>query len=729
MAVAYLVLPILVFITNIFLIGLVLRSEWRSYIHRVFAAFLLSMALWGFLVFGMRSSPDLRVAYQWEKWLLAALPFVSITFYHFSLVFTGNRGRRRLLGAFYLMGLVVGVLSLTGFTATEMQRKFYGYAPVLGLGFGLFLVIAYAPSFSALVLLIRARRRSHSGEERSRLTLVVVGAALSLLGGTVDYLPALGVKVHPMGIVASLFYGVLTTIAITRFRLMDLRLALRRGFAYSLVSSVVLGVYGGTFLVFWAVFRERTTTATVVATVAALLLVAVFLPPYLARIQQFVDRLFFRERYDHLMALQRFTLETHDIADFEGLASSLTKTVTLAMQADWVVTLLPDESGKSFVTRGDTRPAGSPDMTVSGKSLLVNWLARAEAVPSIEELDQDAYLQGMNNAERRQFTAASARLFVPMKSKGQLTGILVLGPRITDADYSREDKRLLSTVASQAATLVENSRLYAQEMERLHELEQLEHLKSNLLRTVAHELKSPVTAVKAAVDLLTDSPEGFGERNQARLLRALRSGVDRLERLVEESLDYAQMQSAQLELRRELVDYGKIVEEAIGMVAPTIRSRQQNLNVELTPGLPKLLVDPSRIERVVLNLLSNANKFTPLKGDIAVRVWREDGKVLTRVSDNGPGIPEEDLQYLFNEYFRGTRADGRRDAGTGLGLSIAKYLVERHGGSIGVQSVEGQGATFTFALPVPSDNELEGHVYDMAVEKNGGKPFPLRKAL
>ena len=718
MSTAYIVLPLLVFIINIFLAGLVVRSNWSSLRHRVFAAFLTGMALWGLTIFGMRSSPNLEAAFIWEKAALSVIPLAGVLFFHFSLRFTYTRFSNGTLMAIYAMVGVMAALSISGLVASEMQQKWYGYAPVLGPLFLPWLLAAYLPIVLAFTVLVKARKRSRSAEEKVRISYIIVAAAASVIGGTTDYLPALGLNIYPLGIVANILFGVLTTFAVIRYQLVEVRSMLRRGFTYSVLSSTIFAAYGTIFFIFSIVFRNQTTSASIVAAVGALILMTIVLPPAIGRVQRWVDRLFFRERYDHLEALQRFTSETRDISDFAGLANSLTNTVSLAMQANWVVLLLPKPESEDFEQPEETYDPDLPELCIRRTSPIARWLAKNDRALQIQDLELDPYLLALGDASRMTFQRAGAQIFVPLKAKGELTGILVLGPRLVEAGYTRGDIELLATVARQAAIIIENARLYNQEMARLAELEQLETLKSTLLRTVSHELKSPLTAIKTSVDLLSSNDHQLEEKTKARLMRALRSGVDRFERLVDESLDYAQMQSAQLELRLELTDLSKIADDAMGLVGPAINAKRQIATVDISPNLPELLVDVRRIERVFLNLLSNANKYAPVGGEISLRIWQEGTKIVAEVSDNGIGIPEEEQEHLFHEFYRGNQADRQDTPGTGLGLSISRYLVELHGGEIDFKRGPAAGATFYFTLPVASALELELAGQDQMAQPN-----------
>lgn len=695
----YFLLPLVLFLFSVFLLSLVLRSNWKGREHRVFLLFLFAMALWGLIVFGMRTSPDLGRAFVWEKWLIGVIPFVTVLFYHFTLVFTRNKSRRPLY-IFYFSASALALASQAGLVVTGMQLKPYGYAPVLTPLFAPYLLITYASSFLGIYNLVRATRRTRAREERRRYMYVVLGVACSLLGGTTDYLPVLGFPLYPLGIVGNIFFAFLATVAILRYRLLELRVVLRNGFAYIVMSTAVISIYGVVFFWAGAFFQPQGPYLNFLVTVMSVLLVAVFLQPALGRLQLGVDRLFQRERFTHLEALQRFSQETQDITDLQAVSSTLVRVVSQAMQAERVALLLPAPQGGDFVVAADSLGDGST-LALPGKGALASWLLRQEGALTSEKLDTDPVLQALPEAEREALARAGARLLVPLKAKGELTGLILLGQKLTDRDYSREDLELLETVARQAAMGVENSRLYTQERERLRELESLGRLKSTLLLTVAHELKTPITAIRTAVDLLAEeaSAQQAG-RHSGRLISIIHRGVDRLQRLVQESLDYAQMQSASLQLNLQPTDMVHLFQEVAVFMGPAFKGKKQILELDLPESVPAVLVDQTRVERVLLNLLTNANKFTPVGGQVTIRLRLEDSRLITEVRDTGPGVPEEDHALLWAGYYRAQRADTSQASGSGLGLPIAKYLVELHGGKIWVESKAGSGSTFAFYLPI-----------------------------
>ena len=279
-----------------------------------------------------------------------------------------------------------------------------------------------------------------------------------------------------------------------------------------------------------------------------------------------------------------------------------------------------------------------------------------------------------------------------------LTGILVLGSKVSENAYRREDLELLARVASAVASSIENARLYAVEQARVAELEAISGMKSEYILAISHQLKTPIAAVKASADMLTEGQVNSPELRQ-RLVNAIVRGTDSLDRLVTELTEYGKMQSATLELHREEADLLSIVADTCDLLHPLIDDKAIHLEVQAPPTLPRVVLDPHRVQQVLSNLLTNAIKFTPTGGEISVRVSRDGDHLLTQVQDNGHGIPEAQQRWVF-EAFYGASDTARGPTGSGLGLAIARDLTELHGGTIWLESQEGTGSTFSFTLPL-----------------------------
>ncbi len=243
----------------------------------------------------------------------------------------------------------------------------------------------------------------------------------------------------------------------------------------------------------------------------------------------------------------------------------------------------------------------------------------------------------------------------------------------------------------------DGSAISAREAEVEAERQQVERLRTDLLVTISHELRTPLTLVRTSIGLLLDSDPD--EVMRRRLLRNIKQSADRMNALVTDLLDLARLRSQKAELHVRRIDLVDLVRGAATLMRPLLEQKQQQLHMNLPSPAPTLMGDPRRLERVLLNLLSNANKFAPGGAEIGIGVTEDPASVTFAVSDTGPGIAPTAQEHLFEQFYTGRTSSSSRSIGAGLGLPIAKGIVEAHGGRIWVESEEGAGATFLFSIP------------------------------
>lgn len=259
---------------------------------------------------------------------------------------------------------------------------------------------------------------------------------------------------------------------------------------------------------------------------------------------------------------------------------------------------------------------------------------------------------------------------------------------------------MLSTMAKQSAPAIDNALLYSQGEERAQQLQELDDIKAGFLTTVSHEFRTPLASLKTAVDLLQDSGKAaLGTDAANKLLATMGRSIGKLERLVSDLVDVSALRSATLKLEKDQVEVSSLVAAVTAIMSSLVRDKGQTLEVDVDPDLPPLVGDRHRLEQVLSNLLTNANKFSPRGASIALKVSLHEGQVLFEVKDNGPGIPESDFEKIFEPFYRVPNEVTRRTPGSGIGLSLVKQLVEMHGGRIWMQSKEGEGCAFFFSLP------------------------------
>jgi signal transduction histidine kinase/FixJ family two-component response regulator len=272
----------------------------------------------------------------------------------------------------------------------------------------------------------------------------------------------------------------------------------------------------------------------------------------------------------------------------------------------------------------------------------------------------------------------------------QVFGLLVMLDK--PGGFSVADEKFLELYASEAAIALHNSRLY--EHTRV-----LDRLKSEFVAVVSHEIRTPLTSVKGAVELLTDDRYFQNNEQQAKLLNIAHANAERLLVLINDILDFSKLESASLPMCMEVESLEPVVRQAVQNLRTLIAERHIVLDCVFEPGLPDLRMDSNRIAQVLTNLLSNAIKFSAPEGRIEVRAETDGPMLKVSVRDSGEGIAPTDIHKLFRKFSQIDSGSTRRVGGTGLGLVICKGIVEQHGGTIGVESVPGEGSTFYFLLP------------------------------
>jgi signal transduction histidine kinase len=228
------------------------------------------------------------------------------------------------------------------------------------------------------------------------------------------------------------------------------------------------------------------------------------------------------------------------------------------------------------------------------------------------------------------------------------------------------------------------------------ELENLEASRRDLVANVSHELKTPITAIRAHLENLLDGVE----QPNSQTLEIMLAQSERLGRLVEQLLDLSRLESGDVPLRREPVSLAPLVALVMSEIEVACADREVEVVSDLSDDLPTIEADSERVHQVIFNLVDNAVRFTPEGGEVRIEAHRHNGSVEVSVADTGVGIPADALPRLFERFYRVDPARAREDGGTGIGLAIARSVVEAHGGSIRAESAPGHGSVFTFDLPV-----------------------------
>ncbi len=305
-----------------------------------------------------------------------------------------------------------------------------------------------------------------------------------------------------------------------------------------------------------------------------------------------------------------------------------------------------------------------------------------------------------NETDRSFLCGARAQLAVPIRRESQVIGLFLLESLSADA-LQAEAQDFLSRLSDHAAIALSNSQLYAQ-------VQNANNAKSQFVSFVAHELKNPMASIKGYTELVIGGMAGPVNENQVKFLSTVRSNVDRMNTIVSDLSDLSKIEAGKLKLDFKSVDIAEIVEDVIRSTKHQIDDKQQTVQLEVAASLPKIWADRNRVIQVMVNLVSNAHKYTPAQGRITIgaqktdNLWDQNGPsevVHVWVRDTGIGISPEDQKNIFQQYFR-TEYSKEMATGTGLGLNITKSLVEMQGGMIWFESEKGKGTAFHFTVPI-----------------------------
>jgi len=695
----YFIPPLVAGVVMLVLLTIALIWSKRDLTTGLFAGLLASIALRNFMVFALRFSPTEAVALNWERAIFPLVFIGYLLFYHFTLVYTSTKKQTWLLRFGYLLLIIIIALAPTDLLVKEMRIEDYGYAPIVGLAS--YIGVPAGPLFIIVGAynLLKHYRISTSGNERKRLVILMIAALVPLVSMVLDGFTNL----PPMSIWTDLIFVILCTIAIVRYQLLDIQIVIRKSLVYILVSVVAAIPFVA--ILFIASYAFGSTAIRWWLYIILLIVLAIILRPLYGWAQNLVDKWFYQERYDFLRALEKFSRETQSISDINELSSKLMELLSGALRITSGCHLLrsDDDSGFVEISCIESR-APSGEIVLKKDSLLVRWLETYGDIVTSKEFSVIPQLQNLPLMEKENLERMNIKIYVPIRTnEGILSGILALGDKLIQRAYTDEDRRLLSTVARQMAITLENARLYHSEKSMREELQQIDEQKTEFLHNVAHELKTPLTAILSSSEIMNEELP-LDDKVRGRLIGNISRSAQILDRRVADLLDLARVQIGGLKIVPKPLEIGTVITDIASQVMILFENKQQKLNLEIPESLPRVNADKDKLQQILFNLLSNANKYSPVDSEILLRAKTADGYIIVEVKDSAPVISSKDGERIFDPYYRGEDSRQKQELpGLGLGLAISKKLVELHQGEIWVESKAGNGNIFAFSIPVLND--------------------------
>ena len=304
-------------------------------------------------------------------------------------------------------------------------------------------------------------------------------------------------------------------------------------------------------------------------------------------------------------------------------------------------------------------------------------------------------------------------IVVPLLADGKCIGSITLRESGKARRWLSSEVELAKSVASQAAIAVQQSRLYQKTREQAERLLELDKQKTEFFQNISHEFRTPITLIQGPLDSAVSAGEGL---SHAQSIIALRNSR-RLLRLVNQLLDLQRLDAGRMQPSFRPCDLVEFVTQIVDSFRPYCEKKGLQVTTDLV-NCPTVYLDIEKFDKVLYNLLSNAMKFTPEQGTIAIKLATKDNHCILQVQDSGIGILPQQIPYLFERFHQAEGSENRSYEGSGLGLSLVKELVELHGGNVSVDSVYGQGTTFTLELLTGSSHLPVGRILDTAADLN-----------
>lgn len=460
----YLLVPLLSCVAYSALLYFTLRHKPIRTVHRTFILYLTGVTLWAFLSFALSANLAPESYILLSELLLISGLFTVVAYYHFLRASMNKPGG---IGVFLGYGaLVVCIPFVVQGRVTYIvdNSALLGTAPNIEytmLGIGIMALSATALVGQAIAQLIRKYRHSTDPIEHNRIAYLLAGFGFLMLFGLTKLHPE--ITRYPLAHIGNLGNAVFMTLAIVRYRLLDIRIVAKRGLVYTATGVCAIGLYSVLLLGILQSLQLQASYITIIASAVVALLVAILFYPLRKTIQEWIERLIYKGRYDYRHQLLTFTDKMRHVLNIEELAENMLAAISRAIDSKKTILYLPDNSSGDYVAKFNLPAEDNPSsgLVLTKDHPIVTWLAQEGRPLSREQMDIIPQFKALWDKERQQIHNSEIELLLPIKNKDSMVGILSVGRKLRGSRYRAEDLDLVMTMANQAGVVMENAQLYA----------------------------------------------------------------------------------------------------------------------------------------------------------------------------------------------------------------------------------------------------------------------------
>ncbi|OGZ17855.1 MAG: hypothetical protein A2V72_00765 [Candidatus Nealsonbacteria bacterium RBG_13_37_56] len=716
--------------------ALIMFLKGRRKAQYLWGIFCFSVMLWGLGSYKIAIATEPSQAILWWRIAYSGVIFIPVFLIHFLYEFLEIRSKL-VPGIFYILGIFFLVTNhINGLFIREVKfifNQFYylSFPPILYI---LFVVIFLIAVIYTLFRLWRAYMIER-GIKRIQLRYLFISLFIGFSGGATSFLPVFKIYLYPFLNITVALGILIVAYAILRYRLMDIRIIVRKMVIYIGMAGLV---YGAFYLVAWLYNIFLGSVFSPKGYIIGLAIAPVFVGVFVLVdkwLKHFANKYLFFSLYNYQGTISELTSKLNYDIDLDKIINSIVNTIKRTMQLDKAgVLLIKRENNKIYYKISKVIGFNEENgISLVQDNFLTRYLQKIRK-PLVKEemalLAKDSKKVG----ERKSFSQLSqnmekieASLCLPLISRNELMGIIVLGSKVSGDAYSEEDLNLLDILSKQAAIAIQNARLYkevqefnktlqqkvdeqtkeirkAYEVEKKahEELKRLDRAKDQFVLATQHHLRTPVTGMSGYLDLIFTGSFGKIPKKLEGALKKFQSATKILSKLIDEFLDISQLQiGRKVVALKPDVELAPILDEIVEEVSMEAETKKLFIKLEKDKSLPKINADPEKLKTALFNIVDNALKYTT-KGGITIKVNSKDSNILIEVKDTGKGISQQDLELLFNKLFeRGDKADKFYATGRGIGLFMSTLIIEAHNGKIWAES-QGQdkGSSFFIQLPI-----------------------------
>lgn len=698
-------------------IGILLRNS-RILVNQIFAFLSFSIVFWATMNYMADHSSEALTPLFTRLTLLGGV-LIALSVISLSRIFPDARILRKNIYNTIQpwLSLVIGALTLTPLVVATAVPGEAGAELTDGPLYFLYVMYIIQAVVLLVVNLSIQAKKARINYQKNQVAIVLVGMLLyaffAILSNVILPLISNDWSSSRFGPIFSLVLVGSIAYAIAKHKLFDIRWALARSISYTGAFLLFAGLYGVlVFALINFIFQLQLPVFLQVVIAGTTGISAIAFPAFRKAFDKLTSKFFYKYDFDSQEFFNAFNKSIAVSTDLGKVIHDASATITQFLKVEYCIVYVGDREdgvvyqGKRLQKFPEAVQAKFlPALKDSNKSVLI-----------VDELphEKEAHRQFFYNHQ----VAALIALHAGAETDKDSQAYIVLGPKQNGGSFNKKDISVLESAANELSLALQNALRFEQIQsfnetlkQRIEEatkelrttnsqLQRLDEAKDEFISMASHQLRTPLTSVKGYISMVLEGDAGKIGPQQRQLLSEAFASSERMVHLINDFLNVSRLQTGKFMLEQRAVDLRKVVTQEVESLQTTVKMHDLKLKFKAPSYFPVLFIDEGKIRQVIMNFIDNAIYYSRENSTITVELSVADGDAVLEVHDTGIGVPKDEQAHLFGKFFRATNARKQRPDGTGVGLFLAKKVIVAHGGSMVFHSVEGEGSTFGFRLPI-----------------------------